>query len=166
LEVLPKVICPNSFVHLWQFSILLTEDCISYCQRSAFQLHKNKNQSLYCKQCCSTENNFHIHFTLKFLYIFLNSKKLLHLNEFSTEHNKYLERHIKIPVSNNTSYLYHLHLLVKKSHDVFGLYSSSNLPVLVSTITAAMPCLSQGRIVGGLVGVKGRHWWVVRWSWG
>jgi hypothetical protein len=37
---------------------------------------------------------------------------------------------------------------VVKSHKVFGMYSSGNLPVLVGTITAIMPCLSQVRNVG------------------
>jgi hypothetical protein len=50
----------------------------------------------------------------------------------------------------------------------FWNYSSSNLSVLVSTVTTVMPCLVQVRNVGGATGVKGRHQWVVHWlqGWG
>jgi hypothetical protein len=44
-----------------------------------------------------------------------------------------------------------------KSHNVFGMYSSGNLPVL-SNVT---PCLGQVRNVGGATGLKGNHLWVV-----
>jgi hypothetical protein len=45
-----------------------------------------------------------------------------------------------------------------ESHDVFGMYSSSNLLALEKChyINATLPCLGQapGRVVGGAVGVK------------
>jgi hypothetical protein len=43
-----------------------------------------------------------------------------------------------------------------KSQDVLGMYSSSNLSILVSDVTAVMPFLSQVRNVERVEGVKGR----------
>lgn len=57
----------------------------------------------------------------------------------------------------------HYHLWEKEVilHDVFGLYSFSNLPILVSTIIAIIPHLGKVRNVGGAAGMRGRHQWVV-----
>jgi hypothetical protein len=45
-----------------------------------------------------------------------------------------------------------------KSRDVSEMYSSSNLHVLVSTITAVTPGTNQVRDVEGAAGVKGEAW--------
>jgi hypothetical protein len=55
---------------------------------------------------------------------------------------------------------------VVKSHDVFRMYISGNLPILVSTVMDAVPCLGHVWNAGGVAWVKRRHWWVVRWSQG
>jgi hypothetical protein len=48
---------------------------------------------------------------------------------------------------------YHFPENVVKSQDVFGLHSSGNLSIQVSTATAATPCLSEVKNIKGVSGV-------------
>jgi hypothetical protein len=48
-----------------------------------------------------------------------------------------------------------------KSHNVFGMYSSGNVPILYVTIIHTTTCLDQVRNVGGVAGLKGRNLCVV-----
>jgi hypothetical protein len=43
-----------------------------------------------------------------------------------------------------------------KSQNILGMYSSGNLPILVSTIMVLTLCLGQVRNVGRVAGMKGR----------
>jgi hypothetical protein len=57
---------------------------------------------------------------------------------------------------------YHFSEKVVKSCDIFWIYSG-NLSRTASTIIPVTSCLNQLRSVGGAMGLKGRHLWVVCW---